>query len=319
MRIKSTDEVGRVVALLDEEFILVQMGNDEIPVLIDELEHPYLKWFLEKEKSRKNIYVDDIKPETKKSIENALGPGIYWILRPVYREDVYEEHVHRFEMFFQNQFDEVFEFEAFLFSGDKEIFSLKNCLYGKSHFKFFTVDFEKVAHGTSLKMKFIRNVKKRKLLYEKQIRLNAKSLYKRVMEMEQENKALITIPVFQPEDLAMKWVIPEQPFSVERSVQSYYRMREATKIPCLDLHIEKLHKTPERLNQDELLDFQLKKFVKWLENWHARGSADVLEIIHGIGDGILKSKIFSICDQTIWIKKYVCSTENPGKTMIYLE
>ena len=52
--LKRTGEEGFVTAYIDKQMIEVEVGGTLFPVYIDDIDHPYLKWFTEKTKTSKS-------------------------------------------------------------------------------------------------------------------------------------------------------------------------------------------------------------------------------------------------------------------------
>ena len=52
VRIKKTGEEGIIKSIIDDSMYEVEINNIQFPAHKDELEHPYLNWFLKKKKIR---------------------------------------------------------------------------------------------------------------------------------------------------------------------------------------------------------------------------------------------------------------------------
>jgi len=118
----------------------------------------------------------------------------------------------------------------------------------------------------------------------------------------QRHKAQLTMPRKRP-----KRSEPEVASAEERAQeQMAQRLRESMmggrkkvkdQIPSqrkgktqIDLHIEELHPSPRGLEQDEILNIQLKAFEKHLDIAIASGQEEVT-FIHGVGAGKLRTEI----------------------------
>ena len=51
--LKRTDEEGIVVGFIGKDMLEVEVNGTHFPVYMDEVDHPYLKWFTEKSKQKK--------------------------------------------------------------------------------------------------------------------------------------------------------------------------------------------------------------------------------------------------------------------------
>ena len=58
----ATDEEGKVVELMNEKMVMIEVRGVKFPAYMDQIDFPYFKMFSQKKTvEKKNIYVDNIK------------------------------------------------------------------------------------------------------------------------------------------------------------------------------------------------------------------------------------------------------------------
>src|ERR1700739_3401120 len=119
-----TNEEGRVVEIINEQMVMIEVKGIRFPVHNDQIDFPYFKMFTEKkhlfDKPAKK-YVDDIKKE-KESTRQKVAEGVWLSFLPVFDKDVFDENIiQRLKLYLINQTDEAYHFEYDLFfSGNDE-------------------------------------------------------------------------------------------------------------------------------------------------------------------------------------------------------
>lgn len=66
-----------------------------------------------------------------------------------------------------------------------------------------------------------------------------------------------------------------------------------SKLPEIDLHLEKYQITTNNMTNGEILHFQLRKADEFVRKMLAKGTMSFV-IIHGVGEGVLRSEIRSL-------------------------
>src|SRR5690554_6532333 len=102
---KHTEEEGVITRILNEEMVEVDIDGISIPAYIDEIEHPYLNWFLSeniKNKIRQEKEPISYKPEEKIKIAH-LDKGFHLAFSTIFKMDFFDEVVDFFKIYFVNQ------------------------------------------------------------------------------------------------------------------------------------------------------------------------------------------------------------------------
>ncbi len=104
MLIKRTGEEGVIVSLIDKTMAEVQVGKTIFPIHIDEIDHPYLRWFTQKnkEEQKKKVLREQIPVEKLNEQKPKVASGIHLAFMPVFHIVEMEEQVERLKIFIVN-------------------------------------------------------------------------------------------------------------------------------------------------------------------------------------------------------------------------
>ena len=86
--LKQTGEEGEITDYINKEMWEVEVNRVRFPVYQDDIDHPYLKWFTEKneekkKKKKKKTVPEQLPVENVKSRPQRLAKGIYLSFMPV--------------------------------------------------------------------------------------------------------------------------------------------------------------------------------------------------------------------------------------------
>lgn len=130
--------------------------------------------------------------------------------------------------------------------------------------------------------------------FTKRIKFKASSFFKKKQTIPIIDKEGYLISLEQGESIKLPGNLTEKMFEEEKS----FSYQEAITKPEeeIDLHIEKLVSDFSKMSPSEILDLQVKTFETKLDNAIASGMDEIV-FIHGVGNGILKTKIHKILSQ----------------------
>ena len=326
--VNATNEDGKVVEIMNEKMVMIEVRGVKFPAYTDQIDFPYFKMFSQpKPVVKKNIYVDNIKRE-KPTKKQKVGDGVWLNFLPIYDKDIFEDDVvEKLKIYLINQNEEAYNFNYDLMFGGASSFSLKNTVEGLSDFYLHDVSFEDMGEGPKFEFEFTLKEpnKKKAIAHEVFFKINGKKLFKKIEEIQEKSEASFMAELFThyPEKL------DDEKVDLRRLGSAGFRMYDATKIrenlplarTVVDLHIEKLTDFADTLSNFEMLSLQLDTFEKYYDLAVAHKQKSLV-IIHGIGEGKLKDEIHDV----LKMKKEVTSFVNQyhelygyGATEIYLK
>ena len=307
----ATDEEGKVVELMNEKMVMIEVRGVKFPAYMDQIDFPYFKMFSQKKTiEKKNIYVDNIKRE-KTVPRKKIGDGVFLNFLPVFDKDVFDDDVvEKLKIYLINQNEESYDFKYDLVFNGESSFGLKASIGGLSEFYLHDVSFEDMGDGPKFEFDFyLTNPDKKKAAgHEVFYKLRSKQLFNKIEETQKKNEASFRYELFThyPDR------VDEEKVDMSMLGNAGFRVYNADKIrenlsparSVVDLHIEKLTDHWQQLTNFEILTSQLNNFEKYYELAVAHKQATLI-VIHGVGEGILRNEIHDILKLKKEVKSFV--------------
>ncbi len=322
-----SDEEGKVIEIINDKMVLIEVRGVKFPAYMDQIDFPYFKMFTQKKVvEKKKIYIDEVrkeKPITKKKIAD----GVFLNFIPIFDKDIFDDDVvEKVKVFLINYNEEDYTFKYKLVFDNHTHFDLNSELRGLSDFYLHDIIFEDLSDAPSFEFEFSlsKEDKKKAPYYERAFKLRGKQLFKKIEELQSRNQPSFSFELF----LIYPDKIEEaEKVDLSKLGNAGFRLYEASRakehLPparsVVDLHIEKLTDTPEYLSSYEMLDLQLNTFEKYFE-LSVLNKANTLIVIHGIGEGKLRTEIHERLKQKSNVKSFVNqyhSLYGYGATEIY--
>lgn len=296
--VQLTKEEGKVVDLINENMVLIEVKGVKFPAYMDQIDFPYFEMFSKKkeEPARKTIYIDQIKRE--KQIGRKSGKdGVELSFIPILDKDIFEDDVvEKLKVYLINNNDEDYNFKYALFFSDVSTFEVNSVIHKNSEFYLHDINFEDVSDNPKFSFEFslLKQNKNKAPYFEVLKKLKGKQLFKKVEQTNLKNDASFSYELFG--EYPAKQINEELDFTKlnNKGFKVYDLSKIKDHLPparsVVDLHIERLVDDPSSLTTPEILELQLSTFRKYLELALAHNKKEVT-FIHGIGEGRLKQNI----------------------------
>ncbi len=323
-----TNEDGKVVEIMNEKLVMVEVKGVRFPAYTDQIDFPYFKMFTTKKiPEKKKVYIDQVRKE-KDFQKLKEGEGVLFSFMPIFSKDVFDDDVvEKFKIHLINQTETAYNFNYNLMIAGESNFSFKNTVEPLNDFYLHNVDFEDLSDSPRFDFEFsLKEPDKRKApFFETSLKLKGKQIFKKIEEIQIENLPTFSYKLF--DDYPNK--VEEEKVDLSQLGNAGFRIYDAAKgkdnlAPArtvVDLHIEKITNSWSHLSNFEMLTFQLNTFEKFYDLAVAHRQP-VLTVIHGVGSGKLKDEIHEI----LRLKKEVKSFVNQynglygfGATEIFLQ
>ncbi len=298
--VKQTNEDGKVVEIINDKMVMIEVRGVRFPAYSDQIEYPYYKMFTQKkEPEKKKIFVDNIRKE-KPAAKQKTGDGVHLQFIPIVEKDVFDDDVvDKLKVYLINENEEGYLFDYNLFFGSHSHFDLKNEIRGLSEFYLHDIDFEDVSDNPRFQFIFslAETSKKKEPYFEAGFKVTGKKMFKRIEQLHEDNDASFSYNLF----MQYPDKIEDNRLDVSSLGKSGFRIFELGKTvssaigtrTVVDLHIDKIVDDFSKLSNSEMLDLQLKEFEKWYDNALLHNQKE-LTVIHGVGAGILRDEIHGI-------------------------
>jgi hypothetical protein len=314
--VKHTKEEGKVVELINDQMVEVEVLNTRFPAFTDELEHPYLDWFTSKKMNarKRALSLDDFPAEHQVSaaegakMHSGMEPGFHMAFLPVYHFDAQEEELAKLKLYFINQTEYTLKLKYDCVTALGKEFSFGTTVYPYQHLYLHHIRFDLVNERLHFDFE-IRGMGKEheyKLL-EHQLKIKPKQIFQKIQQIQEQNQPLFhwsiasDFPIIDTKELTKDlWVPKAKPANI-------YQFKKRPKLSTtVDLHIEHLLDDYIGLGNFEKLSAQLQACEEAVLDAVHHQQPSII-IVHGVGSGKLKEEVHALLKR---MKKEVRLFEN---------
>ena len=306
-----TNEEGKVVELMNEKMLMIEVKGVRFPAYMDQIDFPYFKMFSEKRLvDKKKIFIDNVKQE-KNAPKVKVDNGVFLAFMPIFDKDVFDDDVvEKLKVYLINQTETAYNFNYNLTFSGESTFELKNTIGPLGDFYLHNVNFEDMSDNPRFDVEFslVNEDKKKATHFETSLKLKAKQLFKKIEEIQIKNEPTFSYLLFDfyPDR------VEEEKVDLSGLSNAGFRIYDVAKVrenlapsrTVVDLHIEKLIESWKHMSNFEILTLQLKEFERFYELAVAHRQPS-LTVIHGVGAGKLRDEIHEILRLKKEVKSFV--------------
>lgn len=307
--LKHTDEEGVIISYIDEQMVEVEVGDTSFPVHVDEIDHPYLKWFTEKQfKPAKKKVLEEIPVEKIKEKQQRLAKGIYISFIPQFKIDEIEDVVDTLKIYVLNELPKNIQLSyEYIRLGNKE-FQYEGRLQGFGHLHLHTIPFDDMNDLPRFNWS-VDDLEDADMKPERgQLKLKPQKVFAQINNMLLNNEpsfSYLLLEDFMPVQKEGKATTKPtfKPNKQKRSVRSQNSFENLTAKYEIDLHIENLVDNYNGMSNGEILNIQLSTLQTYLR-LAINNRQDYMIIIHGVGKGKLRDEVHHILSETQEVHSY---------------
>jgi hypothetical protein len=289
--LKHTGAEGRVVGMISPEMMEIEIGGTHFPVFIDEMEHPYLNWFMEKTKPPLGEAAAALPPESSLP-KTEVSPGFHLSFLPVFRFDESDDVVDKLRVYFLNQTQQEITLQYECHSRSGILCSHATLVAPFVHFYLQDIPFEQMNEQPRFSYILEQTGGPGRKRIQGSLRIKPKKLFEYLNEVQQENKAFFSIlltanfPETNPGPSRDTTVLkPERPVAKTGNKKK--------PIAEIDLHAEALQINTRGLGNYEILLQQLGHLESALDD-ALRLHQQSMVVIHGVGKGKLREEVHAL-------------------------
>ena len=106
-----SDEEGKVVEIINEKMVMIEVKGVKFPAYMDQIDFPYFKMFTKKKVfEKKQVFVDNVKRE-KTPARKKTRDGVLLNFVPIYDKDVFDDDiVEKLKVYLVNHNEEMYQF-----------------------------------------------------------------------------------------------------------------------------------------------------------------------------------------------------------------
>ncbi|HMT75386.1 MAG TPA: Smr/MutS family protein [Chitinophagaceae bacterium] len=311
--ITHSGEEARVIDIINDKMLMVDVNGVTFPVYSDQVEYPYFKRFTEKRPQlvkKEKKYVDDVRKEKRTEV-NREEDGVWLTFLPVMDFDEFGDVVvEELKLHLVNHTRRVYNFTYKLHFFGKPDFELKNTIQPFEDFYLHDIPFEDLNDNPAFDFEFTLPVpeKGKASHYEAGVKLKPKQLFAKIEELKKKNLAtfsqllFVNYPDKLVEDRVEMGKLAAKGFKVYDASKARQHLEPARTV--VDLHIEKLTDDYRRMNNFDIVSLQLKTFEKYFDLAVAHRQPHLI-VVHGVGEGVLRDEIHDILRMKKEVKSFV--------------
>lgn len=323
--LKRTGEEGHVVAYINKQMMEVEVGGTTFPVYMDEVDHPYLKWFTEKKQPVKSSKPPEQLPVEKTKLRAPrLAKGIYLSFLPVFKPNEQEDIVDHIKVYLLNELAEDIHFSYDVQLLQSSMFKHEGKLHGFGHVYLHSIPFEDMNDQPRFHWRLDDLVHPDLQPGEGVLRIRPAKLFEHINDMLQKNEPSFSYLLLQEFSPRVKPAKPEK-ITVAKPVMpvsaAQYPAQAAPSPYEVDLHIEHLVPDATGLSNADMLQIQLDALQHYLQLAIVNRQERMM-IVHGIGKGILREEVHRILKQTPEVKHFTNEWQGPygfGATEVFFD
>jgi len=318
-----TGEEGIITGELGGGMYEVTVRSISFPAYEDQLEHPYLKWFLEQRKAKKRLISGDELPVEKKAPAAARLPsGVYLSFLPEFKPDILEDVVERFKIYLLNELSETirFSYEAIDAQG-QSLFQHSGSLqpFGNLYLHFFSLE------AASMQPRFHWQLEagegKDTEAAKGVLRIRPAKLFAHIQELLQNNQPAFNYLLADHLKPAPVATIADKIPGLQLAPAAGSPVNPLLPPPRyeLDLHIEQLTAKHKGMSPAEILKLQLETLEYFL-HLAVMHHQERMVIIHGMGKGKLRAEVHRVLKETPEVSTFKNEWEGRygyGATVVY--
>lgn len=316
--VKHSNDEGKVVEILNEKMVLIEVKGVKFPAYMDQIDFPYFKRFTEKklfpEQKKPKVFIDQVQKEKRRN-EVKVEDGIWLAMFPKFTADIFgDDVVELFKIYLINKTDAAYDFNYRLNFPSGTDFEITSEIHPFKDFYLHDVSFESLNDNPSFDFEFslLKPDKYKADFCEAHYKIKAKQLFKKIEELKEKNlpslnnKLLERYPDKEYVDTGLDLNrLAAKGFKIYDAKKARHHLEPARSV--VDLHIDKITDSWEHLSNFEIISLQLKEFEKWYYLAVAHHQPSLI-VIHGVGKGKLKEEIHDILktkkDVKTFINKY---------------
>ncbi len=301
-----TGEEGFVTAYINKQMLEVEVGGTVFPVHLDDIDHPYMRWFTDKNKKKKaNSQPGQLPVEKIPERKQRLAKGVYLSFLPVFKTEEMEDVVDVLKVYLLNEMPVPVKYVYDMRLAQQSVFKHEGTLHAFGNVYLHSVSYTDMNDQPRFHWQ-VADVANDQLATEEGIlRIRPAKLFEHINDLLFNGEP--TFSYLLIDDLVpKKKQEPAEKFEAPLRKQAIQLVTtktiEAAKYE-LDLHIEALLDDRRGLSNGDIVTIQLEALKHYLQLSIVHRQERMV-VIHGLGKGRLKEEVHAILKQTPEVSRY---------------
>ncbi len=303
--LKQTNEEGVVTAYIDDHMMEVSVDGTTFPAHIDELDHPYLKWFTEKKfhQKPKTVVPEQLPVEKPKDRQQKLPKGVYLSFIPEFKIEEMEDVVDNLKVYFINETAKEIQFQYEMVLLNEKVFSHEGKLHPFGHVYLHTFPYVDMNDQPRFNWKVDDLEDADMAPANGQVRIRPQKLFQYINDLLLNNKPSFNIMLFEDFKPHKPIVFDEPGPAKKKKNAAPKKINQPIALSVIDLHIENLTDNTQGMTNADMLILQLSTLKTYLR-LAVNARMHRFTIIHGLGKGKLREEVHMILEDTPEVKSY---------------
>ena len=304
--LKRTGEEGHVTAYINQQMLEVEVGGTTFPVHLEDIDHPYLKWFTDKNaKKKKQSLSEQLPVEKAEGRKQRLAKGVYLSFMPVYKTEDLEEVVDHLKVYLLNELQLAVKFVYDVRLSNKSTFMHEGVLHAFGNVYLHSISYPDMNDQPRFNWQLTDTVNTNMETAEGVLRIRPAKFFEHITHMMKHNEPTFSYPLI--EDFApKKKQEPKEKFEPPAKSKSIPLVTTRTIEPAkyeIDLHIEALVDNKRGLSNADIVKIQLDTLQ---HNIHLAivHRQERMVVIHGLGKGKLREEVHAILKQIPEVSRF---------------
>jgi hypothetical protein len=290
--LKRTGEEGVVTELISKTMIEVEVNGTTFPAYIDELEHPYLRWFTEQRaQEKKKTAPEQLPVERIIERKQRLAQGVYLSFIPVFKTDSMEEVVDFIKVHLVNELPVDVKYYYELKINHLTDFRLEGVIHNFGNIYLHNILYAVMNDQPRFHWSLVDTTNRNMQTAEGILRIRPVKLFEHVNDVMVNGQPSFSYLLIDDFVVAPPKPVPAKPFVPQSAglTQPTLSILEPFRYE-IDLHAEKLFSNPVGIAADVILKKQLDTLERYVHIAIAH-RAEQMIVIHGLGKGKLKEAV----------------------------
>ncbi len=302
--LKQTNEEGYVTGYINDLMLEVEAGGVSFPIHIDDIDHPYLKWFTDKTKKKKQPLPGELPTEKISERKQRLAKGVYLSFLPVYIYDGFEEVVEQLKVYLLNELPVLVNYTYDVKYAMKSEFRHTGTLHAFGNVYLHSISYAGMNDQPRFNWELTDPANTNMGTATGVIRIKPAKLFEHISQLQASGEpsfSYLLISEFAPKKKA-EFIEQYEPPKPRAEPLITQRTIEQPKFE-LDLHIEALVENKKWLSNADIVHLQLETLRHYLQLAIVHRQERMI-IIHGLGKGKLREEVHKILKQMPEISRF---------------
>jgi len=293
--LKKTNEEGFVTNYIDKQMIEVKIGGTVFPVHMDEIDHPYLKWFTGKTAKKKGTPPEQLPVEKIAGRQQRLANGVHLSFMPVYKTEAMEEVVDTIKIYLLNELPQNIKFVYDVRMATRSLFRHEGSLHGFGNVYLHSIAYADMNDQPRFNWQLTDVGNDKMDVAEGVLRIKPQKLFEHITELMKSGGPSFRYTLIddfaakqkkEPADTYLPPVPqPATPLVTARTIEAARQE--------IDLHIENLVDNMRGLSNADIVKIQLDTLQRYL-NLAIVHRQERMVVVHGLGKGRLREEVHAV-------------------------